>query len=365
MRVLVVGGAKSTPPDGYEQLAAFPLHGRPLRFGRLTRPDTAFDPAADHNRDYALIRIRSFSLGGEDATGLGGPGSGPDPGTWREFGSDFVADVLAVGSAVTTVAPGDRAVPVLRWPPARPDTVSELVPPDTASREVQRIHSARLLRLPAGIPDAAAACLPTAATTGYAMVRRAALTSGDSVLVTAATSPTSLVAVRAAVLRGAEVYALTSTALDGAAAAVLRTMGAVRCFSFTDSADLRELSALARKLRGFDAVVDPLWAAHFPTAVKLLGFDGRYVAGHSALAGRDGGTDWNAAASSLVSKNAEFTGQRLGERADLAAAVEDCRAGRLDIVVDSRFDGDETGPFIRRTLDAARIGGVTYAFTET
>ncbi|MFE5770479.1 zinc-binding alcohol dehydrogenase family protein [Streptomyces sp. NPDC056485] len=357
MNVLVAGGGTSTPPAGCEQVADIQVHGERVRFGLAERPDTAFDRAADHNRAYVLIRVRAFSLG-EGLPGL--PESGPAASRWVEFGSDFVADVLAVGSAVTTLAPGDRVVPVLQWPPVRPDPVSALENPGRASRQVQRVHHARLLRLPSGLGDAVAACLPTAGATAYAMVRRAAVAPGDSVLVTAAGSATSLAAVQAARLAGAQVYALSRR---GAAATVLEKLGVTRSFSSAEPEHLAECAELARRLRGFDVIIDPLWRSHFRAAVKFLGFSGRYVAGHDP-SGEDAAADWAAATGSLVAKNAWFAGQRLGTRDDLQAAVDDLTAGRLEMHVDSQFRGADVGPFVLSSLDPHRTGGVIYAFTE-
>ncbi|QQC92092.1 MDR/zinc-dependent alcohol dehydrogenase-like family protein [Streptomyces alfalfae] len=355
MRVLVAGGGTSEPPADCAQVADIEVRGERVRFGVVERADTAFDPAADHNRAYVLIGVRSFSLGGSVP---GRPESGRAPSRWVEFGTDFVAEVLAVGSAVTTLAPGDRVVPVLTWPPVRPDAVSALENPDRASRQVQRVHHAGLLRLPPGAGDAEAACLPTAGATAYAMVRRAAVARGDSVLVTAAGSTTSLAAVQAARLAGGEVYAVSH---DGAAAPLLTKLGVTRSFSAAEPGDWAELTALAKSLRGFDVILDPAWRSHFRLAAKLLGFSGRYVAGHDPAA-EDAAADWAPAAASLVAKNASFAGQRRGDREDLAAAVDDLVSGRLQMPVHTPFRGTDVGPFVLGGLDPHTTGGVTYAF---
>lgn len=357
MKVLVAGGGTSVPPADCEQLADIDVRGERVRFGLVERADVAFDPTADHNRAYVLVGVRAFALG-EGVPGT--PESGPDPSRWVEFGSDFVAEVLAVGSAVTTLAPGDRVVPVLQWPPVRPDPVSAMENPGRASRQVQRIHHARLLRLPPGIGDAEAAWLPTAGATAYAMVRRAAVAPGDSVLVTASGSATSPAAVQAARRAGGQVYTLSH---GSAAAATLEKLGALQSFSLTEPEGPAELGKLARRLRGFDVVIDPAWHSHFRTAARLLGFSGRYIAGHGP-ASEDAAADWVEAAASLVAKNASFAGQRLGSRDDLAAAVGDVRTGRLQMPVDAQFRGADVGPFVLSSLDPHRNGAVIYAFTE-
>ncbi|MFJ9008629.1 zinc-binding dehydrogenase [Streptomyces canus] len=357
MRVLVAGGGTSVPPANCEHLADIDLHGERVRFGLVERADTAFDATADHNRAYVLVEVLLFSLG-EGVPGT--PESGPATSRWVEFGSDFVANVLAVGSAVTTMAPGDRVVPVLRWPPVRPDPVSAMENPRRASRQVQRLHHAQLLRLPPGIEDAEAACLSTAGATAYAMVRRAAVEPGDSVLVTESGSATSLAAVQAARHAGGQVYTLSH---GNAADAMLEKLGVVQSFSLTEPDGPAELAKLARQRRGFDVIIDPAWGSYFRTAAKLLGFSGRYVAGLGPVT-KDGAADWTTAAAGLVARNACFAGQRLGGREDLATAVEDLRTGRLQMPVGAQFRGADVGPFVLSSLDSHRNGAVTYAFTE-
>lgn len=358
MRVLVAGGGSSAPPSGCEQVAEAEVRGTPVRFGVVERPDTSFDPDADHNREYVLVAVRAFSLSEGDLALLAAGSVAP---RWAEFGSDYVADVVAVGSAVTTVAPGDRVIPALQWPPVRPDPVSAVEPPSTASRPLQRVHRARLLPLPSGIGDAEAACLSTAAATAYAMVRRAAVQPGETVLVTQAGSPTSLALIQAARRHGANVYALAEGDVE---TALLDGLGVVQSFSLSEGGAADELSTLSKRLRGFDAVLDPMWHTCFPIAARLIGFSGRYVAGYSPWVTEVAPADWHTSAASLVAKNAVFMGQRLGDPADLATAVADCAASRLRMTVGSRFRGTDIAPFVFKSLDPHRTGGVTYAFTE-
>ncbi|MFJ3861886.1 alcohol dehydrogenase catalytic domain-containing protein [Streptomyces sp. NPDC090085] len=355
MRVLVAGGRSSAPPSGCEQVAEAEVRGAQVRFGVVERPDTAFAPDADHNREYVLVAVRVFSFSEGDLASLATGSPAP---RWTEFGSDYVADVVAVGSAVTTLSPGDRVIPVLQWPPVRPDPVSAVEPPSTASRPLQRVHQARLHRLPSGIEDAEGTCLPTAAVTAYAMVRRAAVQPGETVLVTGACSPTSLALIQAARQHGALVYALAQGAGE---TALLEGLGVIRSFSPGEG---DAVAAVAKRLRGFDIVLDPQWHACLPTAARLIGFSGRYVAGYSPWGAEDAAADWPTAAASLVAKNAVFIGQRLGDPADLAAAVADCGVGRLRLTVGSRFRGADIAPFVSKSLDPHRTGGVTYAFTE-
>ncbi|MEU1131065.1 zinc-binding alcohol dehydrogenase family protein [Streptomyces sp. NPDC005900] len=368
MRVLVVDEEQGAPPDHWSAIAEHTVRGRALRFGLAEAADTAFDPAADHNREYVLARVRAFSLNYRDtALALGEHAEGThDRG--RGFGSDFVAEVAATGSAVRGLRPGDRVIPSMDWPPRPGDTVSAGVVTNTASRELQRVHHSRLVPVPTAMSDAQAASFSIGAQTAYAMLRRAEVGRDTTVLVTAATSMTSLFAISAACGRGARVYCLSRS---GRGADLLAELGVVRSFDPNDPADLKDLARLARQIRGFDAVVDPFCDAYVLTAVKLIGFNGHYVTCrlmgslHDEMAGTDTpGGHWLSMLTSLVSKNATIHGQCLGVRADLEAALGDWDAGRLRVVVDSEFSGADIGPFVRRTFDPARLGKAAYVFGD-
>ncbi|MGV9882247.1 quinone oxidoreductase family protein [Streptomyces sp. NPDC003006] len=366
MRILVVDGGQGAPPDHWSVVAEHTVRGQSLRFGLAETTDTAFDPAADYNREYVLVRVRAFSLNYRDtALALGEHAQGThDRG--RGFGSDFVAEVVATGSAVRGLRGGDRVIPSMDWPPQPGDTVSAGVVTNTASRELQRVHYSRLVPVPAAMSEAQAASFSIGAQTAYAMLRRAEVGRDSTVLVTAATSMTSLFAISAACGRGARVYCLSRS---GRGSELLASLGVLRSFDPTDPAELKDLAGLAREIRGFDAVVDPFCDSHVLTAVKLIGFHGQYVtcrlAGgpHDEMAGTDvPGGHWVSMLTSLVSKNATIHGQCLGMRTDLEAALADWEAGRLTVVVDSEFSGTEVGPFIRRTFDPTRLGKAAYAF---
>lgn len=368
MRVLVTDQGTGALPRGCTLRAEITVRGRTLRFGSLERPDTAFRPEADYNRGYALVRVLAFSLtDGDRATLESGPpsstGSGADRG---EFGTDFLGEVVAAGSEVPLSA-GDRVLPVPCWPPRRADTVSDPGLPTRASSQLRRLHHRHLMRVPPDMDITVAAALPTAAVSAYAMVRRAGLGPGDDVLVMAAGTPLGRMAVQAATKRGAVVHGLAE---DPAEARPLAELGVREVFSPAEPA---ELSRYAKKIRGFDAVIAPRAAgSDIETGVRLCGFGARCVVGPAArgdgatLPGGSTAPGLSASAlKSLASKNATLLGQKLGEDADLAAAIADVQQGAVTPVIEQSFSGDdEIAPFIHRSFDPDRVGGVIYMFEK-
>jgi hypothetical protein len=62
-------------------------------------------------------------------------------------------------------------------------------------------------------------------------------------------------------------------------------------------------------------------------------------------------------------KNLSLIGNCIGTTADLARAVADFEAGRLDVIVDSVFEGHDVGAFLDRTYNARdRFGKVVYRY---
>lgn len=237
---------------------------------------------------------------------------------------------------------------------------------NTASRELQRIHFSRLVRIPDAMSDTIAAAFSVGAQTAYGMLRRSEVSAGTSVLVTAATSMTGLFTASAACAREAQVYCVSRS---GWAPEILAPFGVLRTFNAESVPDLQELSKLARRLRGFDVVIDPFCDVYLLTMVKLLGFGGRYVTCRMAGGPNDrfSGTDvaaarWLHMLTGLVAKNAAIHGQCLGERADLEKAVADWEAGRLNVVIDSLHAGDGISTFIDRSFAPGRAGKAVYRF---
>ena len=126
------------------------------------------------------------------------------------FGSDFVAEVLTVGSKVDGLQPGDRVINNNQYPDSGVAGLLPGVPTNHSSKELQVFHQAKLLKIPDSISDEMAAGFSIGAQTAYSMLRKLDVRPGENILVTAAKSKTSLFVINALKHRGVNVYA-TST----------------------------------------------------------------------------------------------------------------------------------------------------------
>jgi NADPH:quinone reductase-like Zn-dependent oxidoreductase len=368
-RALIVHGPE--PPAG-SALGELVLDGVAIRCGFTEVPAPRFDPAATPRG--VLLRKRGFSVNYRDralalATALRAP-----PGRFAVLGSDFVAEVLACGAAVQEFAPGDRVIGNAAFPASGEAGVRPGVPVNSASREFQVLPAAKLMRIPATMPDEVAAGFTIGAQTAASMVRRADPPAGAPVLVTAARSNTALFLIAALRRRGVALHASTTSERHHdrlralGVAAILRPRG-------TPGQPLRFLQDPAAwevmGQGGYAAVFDPFADLHLPGAVEVLRAGGAYVTcgiedQRSALVPETAppGMRVSEILGGIIARNLTLLGNCLGTTEDLAAAVAAQAAGTLTATLDSvrRDTGDAAGFLHRSWLAPDRFGKVVFLY---
>lgn len=324
---------------------------------------------AEEHAGKVLIEVRAFSCNYRDRGILLGVRAAATEKSVTPTGSELCAEVLAVGRGVSGLSVGDRVLAANDWPSAV-EEIAPGVPTDQASRRYRLLDHRSLVRIPDAMTDHEAAAFSLGAQTAYGMVRRLALPAGAAVLVTAASSSTSLFAIGAlrAQVSDAQIVALTAS---GAGAREARVHGADVVVQLRGSAD-ETLSELVRENGGFAAIVDPFHDLYFRRLAGYLGHQGTYMscgfANQYAGSVQPGDTDDSAglagALRRLISRCGSFVGHCLGTRADLDEALADYLAGRLRVPLDSVHTGPPA-PFLQRSWsDVNRVGKVVYAYGE-
>ena len=174
--------------------------------------------------------------------------------------------VSEVGAEVTGLRPGDHVAGFGRFCGAWGGNASG----SASERSV--------IRIPENIPLADAAALGVAAQTAYlALVDRAELQPGQTVLITGASGSVGLAAVEIAKALGARVFA----GIRGSRAAqLLKTCGADEIVDLS-MADLRDgLRSTIQKLtggKGVDCIIDNVGGSVFEAGLRALAFRGRMV----------------------------------------------------------------------------------------
>lgn len=140
--------------------------------------------------------------------------------------------------------------------------------------EKVQVKAARTIRLPDGVDfDTAAAFTLTYGTSWHALVDRAQLKAGETVLVLGAAGGVGLAAIEIAKVMGARVIAAAST---DEKLAVCREHGADVLINYATE-DLREAIKRETSGNGPDVIYDPVGGSYAEPAFRSIGWRGRYL----------------------------------------------------------------------------------------
>lgn len=372
MRSLVVFGTADVTEEIAARYPAVEIDGMPARSGIVQAAEPAWDPADPRHARGVVVRVQAFSCNYRDK-GYILSLTGKPANACFAIGSDFVGTVVEVGPEVRTLRVGDRVIAQNHYTGVGydGDGVREGIATSSASKEFQVFHENKLVAIPERMDDEVAAGFSIGAQTAYSMVRKLAPAPGARVLVTSATSNTSLAAIAALRRHDVRVWATTtSRAFDDR----LRAAGVDHVVHVGTGADSfaagGAVDAVAREIGGFDCVVDPYFDLHLEKAVAVMAPFGRYttcglLAQNPHVAAAAGIRRMNAEAIlvQVLTKNLSIIGNCIGLRDDLRDAVRDHGAGTLPWVVDSTFTGTDTAGFLERTYnDRTRFGKVVFRY---
>jgi len=181
-------------------------------------------------------------------------------------GAELAGTVLAVGSEVTRLAPGDRVVAVPGW---------------GAAAEQVAVDQAMCVKIPDAMPfDDAAALVATYGTSHYALHARCGLQAGETLLVLGAAGGVGAAAVELGKAAGARVVAAASSAEKvafamacGADAGVVYPRGPL---------DRQQQKTLADDIKAAcggaaDVIYDAVGGEYAEPALRAIGWHGRYL----------------------------------------------------------------------------------------
>lgn len=174
-------------------------------------------------------------------------------------GGEVAGIVRAVGSDVTTVAPGDRVLAPLGWGGYAEEVLAE---------------DWRVLRIPPEMDfDTASAFVLTYGTSHHALKDRARLAAGETLLVLGAAGGVGLAAVEIGKAMGARVIAAASSEDK---LQVCREHGADEFIHYGRD-DLRERIKALTDGQGVDVVYDPVGGDLAEPALRSTAWNGRYL----------------------------------------------------------------------------------------
>ena len=174
-------------------------------------------------------------------------------------GSELAGVVKEVGAGVERFKPGDKVMAFTTY---------------GAFAEEAKTEATRLIRLPENMDFVTgAAFLLTYGTTDHALRDRAALASGETLLVLGAAGGVGLAAIEIGKALGARVIACASTEDK---LAVCRSHGADATINYATE-DLRDRIRALTAGRGADVVYDPVGGAYSEPAFRSIAWRGRHL----------------------------------------------------------------------------------------
>ena len=174
-------------------------------------------------------------------------------------GGECAGVVRAVGSGVTTVKPGDRVAATMLY---------------GAYAEQVLVPEPGVVKLPDSVSfEVGAATLLTYLTTYHALVDRAALQKGETLLVLGAAGGVGIAAVELGALLGARVIAAASSAEK---LAFCKEHGASEGIDYATE-DLKDGIKALTKGNGCDVIYDPVGGSLAEPALRGTAWQGRYL----------------------------------------------------------------------------------------
>jgi NADPH2:quinone reductase len=259
-------------------------------------------------------------------------------------GAEFAGVIESVGSAVAHLQPG---MPVAALAGSGGFATHACV------------KALQVMPLPPGfaLRDAAAFAF-TYGTSHHALIDRAPLQAGETVLVLGAAGGVGTAAIQIAKAAGATVIAAAST---DAKCALCREIGADHAINYA-AADLREAVKALTQGRGVDVVYDPVGGAHAEAAFRSIAWRGRYLVVGFAD-GRIPALPWNLPLLKGASIVGVFWGDFVRREPEANARMLGTLAmqyarGQIKPVIDTVLPLSRLGEAYRRLEDRAILGKI-------
>ncbi len=298
-------------------------------YGDLDRLQLLKVPRPDPAAGEVLIRVGACGLNNTDLNlrkGWYGDEDDPDAQSgWKadknQFpriqGADIVGEVVAVGGDITAEKVGERVIvnpTIYNTDPDNPIDIDFIGSErDGGFAEYASVPAANAHKITSTLSDAELATFPTAYLTAWHMLERAAIRTGETVLVTGATGGVGSALVQIAQARGASVIAIAGRGKEqhlhelGVAHVIPRNVG--------------DLAGALANLR-FHVVADVVGGAAISQFLSLIEPGGRIVTA-GAIAGPHVEIDLR----TLYLRHISLIGSTLGTASDFAALVNAIEQG--------------------------------------
>lgn len=376
MRSLVVFTRAGAAAAGKQKLSTVTLDEIPLATSIFRTPPPLFHDQDQRNTTKVLIKVRAFSCNYRDQSLIFAAASRAEA-AYYTIGSEFSGEVISIGSAVTSLKPGDRVIANAAYDGTDLGGLvssNKGVPSNHSSAEFQVFDQQYLVRIPDTMSWVQGAAFTVGAQTSFGMVRRLDPKPGTTALVTAGRSNTSLFTIHALHRRGVRVSVLSTSKQH---MAQLQQMGVENVFSpdlnsqkFTPEEPVVQY---ARRIGGFDNIFDPFFDIYLSRVVILLRAGGSYVTCGLYNQYQEAlglplpavTSNYRDALSHVLMNNLRLQGNCLGSLDDLLLALNAFKEDPSMVPIDSVWSGEECGDFLLRTYASReRFGKVVFTYLD-
>lgn len=359
--------------SGGQTVYDFSLYDKKYKLALVEKECPDFNEEAEQFAELILIKKTAFSLNFRDKGMLlylqELINKDAENAIQVGIGSEFIAEVLKVGKNVRSLKKGDRVIPNAHYPSMDISKVNGGIPTNHASSVVDILHELQLIKVPDVMSDSVGASFTIGSQTAYGMIRRLQLSGNENLLITSATSSTSLFCLAA--LKG-KVRHITVLTTQLTSVNRLKELGADEVVVIADRNNLHEeklLKDIYNQIKGFDVVVDPFSDVYLAQLAHLINVNGKYATCgvyFQSFDREDQGEENIGSTSSLlslISKNITLVFNCLGDTEDLKLALTDYAEGNLQIQIDSVFSGEDVIDFLSKSFcESEKLGKVVYNY---
>jgi len=292
-------------------------------------------PVRQPGNHEILVRVRAVSLNRRDVYVKLGHYPGPKPATLVPL-SDGAGEVIATGSGVTRVRPGDRVAAIFfqQWLDGRPrpEYMASALGGgiDGMLSQYVTLNENGVVKLPESLSWEEAATLPCAGVTAWnALVTRGRTQPGDFVLLLG-TGGVSITGLQLAHALGARPI-ITSSSDEKLART--RELGAFSSINYRNSPDWEQAVRAATGGAGVQQALEVGGKDTLPKTLACLG-----AGGHVALIGGLSSFGGEIPSGLLMGNNATASGIYVGSRADFEALLAFLGKHPIHPVIDRVFD---------------------------
>jgi NADPH:quinone reductase-like Zn-dependent oxidoreductase len=362
----------NNPIYGFNAIDSIDMNDVPVFCGLVETQDIQFDTNSLENKFKVLVKKTAFSCNYRDKGIIFEATINAPENSFLVVGSDFVGEVVDIGSEVTELKIGDRVIANNAYPESGVPGVRAGIPNNSESKEYQVFHQVKLMKIPPEMPDEVAAAFSIGGQTSYSIVRKLNPAKGSNILVTAAKSNTSLFVINALKKYDVNIYATSTSRLFEEELIGVGVKEVILVESKPNSLlENKSIQKIASEIDGFNCVFDPFFDLYLEQVIELMAIGGKYITcgvydQYCSLINQPFAPfslDLNRVMSSLMSRNLEIIGNCLGLTEDLQNAIQGYVSGDLKVIIDSVFTGNQIGAFFDRTYNAKdRFGKVVYKY---